>query len=323
MTFFSRLVRWKRSVLSPGPPEESVYRLLAEQSSDVLVHLAPDGLVTFVSPSVERMLGYKSEQIIGSDMLWLVVEQDRPDLVEAIGRLHRKETTQLRHQSRLVREDGTSVWTEGSSVRTEGDTGSIILILRDIADRKHLEEELAALALQDGLTGLANRRSFDQTIDLEWRRTVREMSELSLLLLDLDYFKQFNDEYGHQAGDDCLRSVAAATRSALSRPDDLACRYGGEEFAVILSRTNADGAIEIAERIRHAIEGLQIPHLGNSAAPVVTASIGIATALARAGGTMRMPEGLLQAADHALYRAKSEGRNRFSKSLLFAPGAET
>jgi diguanylate cyclase (GGDEF)-like protein/PAS domain S-box-containing protein len=323
MTFLSSFFRRKRPSPSPRRLDESIYRALAEQASDVLVHFEPGGRVTYISPSVQRVLGYTPEQVIGTDMLWMVAEQDRSALAKAIADLGNARIAQLRHQSRLLRPDGTLIWVEGSSVITEDGTGSIILVLRDIAERKHREEELAALALEDALTGLANRRSFDQTLDLEWRRTVREMSELSLLLLDLDHFKQFNDEYGHQAGDDCLRSVAAAIKSSLFRPGDLACRYGGEEFAVILSRTNTDGAIEIAERIRHAVEDLQIPHSRNSAAPVVTTSIGIATALARAGGTMRMPEGLLQAADHALYRAKSEGRNRFSKSLLFAPTQET
>jgi len=323
MTFFSAVIRRRHFARPTRVADESVYRVLAEQASDVLIHIGPDGLATYVSPSVERILGYRPEQVIGTDTLWLLAEQDRPALVEGAARLQKGEIAQLRHQVRLLRADGTTVWVEGSSVVAEDGSGSMILVMRDIADRKHLEEELAALALQDGLTGLANRRSFDQTLDREWRRTVREMSQLSLLLLDLDHFKQFNDEYGHQAGDDCLRSVAAAARSALTRPGDVACRYGGEELAVILSGTGADGAIEIAERVRHAIQALQIPHLGNSGAPVVTVSIGVATALARVGGTMRMPEGLLQAADHALYRAKSEGRNRISKSLLFAPGAES
>jgi diguanylate cyclase (GGDEF)-like protein/PAS domain S-box-containing protein len=323
MSFFSALLRRKGPVRSAGATDESVYRVLAEQASDVLIHIGPDGLVTYASPSVERMLGYRPEQVIGTDTVWLLAEEDRAALVNAVARLQKGEVAQLRHQARLLRADGTTVWVEGSSVTAEDGKGSIILVIRDIADRKRLEEELATFALQDGLTGLANRRSFDQTLDREWRRTVRDTSQLSLLLLDLDHFKQFNDEYGHQAGDDCLRSVAAATRSALSRPGDIACRYGGEELAVILSETGADGAMEIAERVRQAVEALAIPHLGNSAAPVATVSIGVATALARAGGTMRMPEGLLLAADHALYRAKSEGRNRFSKALLFAPSAET
>lgn len=322
MTFFSDFLRWKSPVASAQPMDSSIYRMLAEQASDVLAHFGPDGMVRYISPSVETMLGYKPEQVVGTDMVWLVPEEDRPALVEALAQHLSGQTVRLRHQTRLLCADGTAIWVEGNSVLSEDGSGSTILVLRDITDRKHLEDRLAALALEDGLTGLANRRSFDETIDLEWRKTVRDMSQLSLLLLDLDNFKQFNDEYGHQAGDDCLRSVAAATRSALTRPGDLACRYGGEEFAVILSGASADRATQVADRIRLAVEALQIPHLGNSAAPVVTASIGVATALARVGGTMRMPEGLLQAADHALYRAKSEGRNRASKSLVFAPGAE-
>lgn len=291
MKFFRTLWGRKPPVLSPGSVDESVYRVLAEQASDALIHVGPDGLVTYASPSVEGMLGHRPDQIVGTDMRWLVAEQDRPALVAKLARLQSGEIARLRHQAAILCADGTSLWLEGSSVMSKDGTGSIILILRDIADRKNVEEQLTALALEDGLTGLANRRSFDQTLAREWLRTLREGSELSLLLLDLDHFKQFNDAYGHQAGDDCLRSVAAAMRSALSRPGDVACRYGGEEFAVILSGTSADGATQIAEQIRQKIEGLQIPHLTNSGGPVVTASIGIATAIARVGGRFECRKG--------------------------------
>ena len=192
-------------------------------------------------------------------------------------------------------------------------------MLRDITTRKQLEEELAKLALQDALTGLANRRSFDQALEREWDRTVREEGQMALLLIDIDQFKLFNDEYGHQAGDDCLRSVATCIRSQLSRSTDTAFRYGGEEMAVVLGGTGREGAMEVALRLRQAVIALSIPHARSSAARHVTISIGVATAVSRDGGSMRMPEGLLQAADHALYRAKAEGRNQVSEALLFAP----
>lgn len=322
MSFLSALRQRLRPHRTQLDSETSVYRVLAEESSDVLIHMGSDGRVTYVSPSIERLLGYSSEQIVGTNMLWLVPEQDVPALVEAIASLRSGTVRQLRHQTRWVRADGTTLWIEGSSVVADNGTDSIVLVVRDIDDRKRLEDELSALALQDSLTGLSNRRSFDRNLDLEWHRTLHERTQLSLLLLDLDHFKQFNDEYGHQAGDDCLRAVAATTKSMLSRAGDLACRYGGEELAVILSGTSAEAATEIAERIRAGIESLAIPHQNNPGAQVVTVSIGIATALARIGGTMRMPEGLLAAADHALYRAKHEGRNRSSQSLLFAPALE-
>jgi diguanylate cyclase (GGDEF)-like protein len=195
----------------------------------------------------------------------------------------------------------------------------IVAAMRDVSDRKVLEDKLAALAMTDGLTGIANRRAFDEALDREWKRTLREGSQISLLLLDLDHFKEFNDLYGHQFGDDCLRAVAAAVAGAV-RETDLAARYGGEEIAIILPATGSAGAIETAEKVRAAVEALRITHEGNpDAGGWVTASIGVATALARDGGTMRMPESLLLSADHALYKAKNEGRNRLGTALLMAP----
>jgi diguanylate cyclase (GGDEF)-like protein len=138
-------------------------------------------------------------------------------------------------------------------------------------------------------------------------------------LLDLDHFKQFNDAYGHQVGDDCLRTVAAALKGAV-RATDIAARYGGEELAAILPSTDSAGALDAAEKVRSAIEALRLTHPGNpEGRSWMTASVGAATALARCGGTMRMPESLLLAADTALYKAKREGRNRVECALLMAP----
>jgi diguanylate cyclase (GGDEF)-like protein len=190
-------------------------------------------------------------------------------------------------------------------------------VLRDVSDRKALEDKLAAQALTDGLTGLANRRAFDEALDRVWRTTVRQGTKMSLLLLDIDFFKGFNDKYGHQVGDDCLRAVAAAVAGALSRPSDLAARYGGEELAVILHDTDGPGAIEVAERIREAIQALRIPHEENHPGnQCISVSIGAATAISLVGGTMNMPAGLLAAADTALYKAKHSGRNRVATGLL-------
>jgi diguanylate cyclase (GGDEF)-like protein len=190
--------------------------------------------------------------------------------------------------------------------------------MRDMTERKKLEDKLSALALTDSLTELPNRRAFDETLDREWKRTLREGSQISLLLLDLDHFKEFNDQYGHQVGDDCLRAVAGAVRGAV-RATDIPARYGGEEIAVILPSTNTPGATEVAEKVRLAVESLQIVHEANPEGRYwVTASIGIATALSRQGGTMRMPESLLLAADNALYKSKREGRNQVATALLVA-----
>ena len=168
-------------------------------------------------------------------------------------------------------------------------------------------EELYRLATTDALTGIANRRSFDDHLAREWRRMVRERSAMTVILGDIDFFKNFNDLYGHQAGDACLQAVAQAMRSQAARPGDFIARYGGEEFVIVLPRTSAAGARHIAEQIRRAVEALGIPHADSRAAPAVTISLGVAQAAPTAG---LEPEALLRAADAALYKAKAQGRNR-------------
>ncbi len=174
-------------------------------------------------------------------------------------------------------------------------------------------EALQRLAYLDGLTQIANRRLFDERLRQEWPRMKREQQPLSLILCDVDYFKQYNDTYGHQAGDDCLRSVAQALATAARRPPDLAARYGGEEFAVLLPNTSLAGAVDVANVIQTHIESLQIPHRNSAVSQYVTASFGVASLIPE-GETA--PEALLTQVDQALYQAKIEGRDRVSSYPL-------
>jgi diguanylate cyclase (GGDEF)-like protein len=172
-------------------------------------------------------------------------------------------------------------------------------------DLKRARDQLTLLAATDGLTGLANRRQFDEALAREYARLARSRHELSVLLADIDHFKPYNDRYGHVRGDECLQSVARAIASAAFRPADLAARYGGEEFACILPETSPVGAMVIAERIRAAIAELAIPHV-DTPSGTVTVSIGIASEHCLPGGS---GSGLVMRADAQLYRAKSEGRD--------------
>ncbi len=171
-----------------------------------------------------------------------------------------------------------------------------------------VNQELEQLATQDGLTQIANRRTFNRVLFQEWERLRREKQPLSLLLIDVDYFKRYNDHYGHQAGDDCLRQVAQMLQQAAQRSADLVARYGGEEFAVLLPQTNIQGAIEVAQNIQNLLHSLGIEHRYSPISPQVTVSIGLGTVVPRP--TISTKQWVYQI-DQALYAAKAQGRNSY------------
>ncbi|EJM85038.1 diguanylate cyclase (GGDEF) domain-containing protein [Pseudomonas sp. GM74] len=166
---------------------------------------------------------------------------------------------------------------------------------------------LQRLMNSDGLTGLSNRRHFDEYMELEWRRSLREQSQLSLLMIDVDYFKAYNDSFGHLEGDEALRKVAAAIKDASARPSDLPARYGGEEFALVLPNTSQGGARLVAEKLRQTVAALKIPHNSPTEGSSLTISIGLSTITPKAGSNCR---DLISAADKGLYLAKNNGRNQ-------------
>ena len=196
----------------------------------------------------------------------------------------------------------------------DGEVIGMVARFRDITERKYAEntlkeanERLERLSTSDGLTGVANRRCFDQTIQREWTRLQRTKDSLALIMCDVDFFKLFNDTYGHQGGDDCLKSIAKALQETTRRGGDCVARYGGEEFAVIMPETDEKSAVHIAEKIRQAVEKMAIAHSKSSIALCVTLSLGVTTVVPDDQGT---PELLIKCADKALYLAKSSGRNR-------------
>lgn len=168
-------------------------------------------------------------------------------------------------------------------------------------------QKLKRYAYLDGLTQVANRRRFEQFMHHEWRRLMREQSPLALIMADIDHFKAYNDIYGHQSGDECLRRVAGTLRSAVQRPADMVARYGGEEFAIVLPNTDLEGAETVAQKIRLMVKNQKIPHQGSTSSQVVTMSLGVAVMFPH---PLRVPDDLIEAADMALYRAKENGRDR-------------
>ena len=181
-------------------------------------------------------------------------------------------------------------------------------------------DKLRRLSSLDGLTGIPNRRRFDEYLDLEWKRAVREQKPLGLIVLDLDHFKPYNDHYGHLTGDFCLKRVARALVSVIKRPADLVARYGGEEFSAILPDTSEEGAKHLAEEMRLTVERMSIPHAASPVSRRVTISLGVCSLMPDAESS---PNRLIEGADKALYEAKQSGRNKVVVSALGGdPGEE-
>ncbi|MDB5416470.1 MAG: diguanylate cyclase [Rubritepida sp.] len=290
---------------------EAEFRMLAEHASDMVSRVGTDGVWRYASPAATRLLGVDPAELVGRRPEDHIHPEDRPEFEALVACLSfGQEQGGLIY--RANRTDRSEIWVE-STLRLVRDpqTGApngYVGISRDVTVSKELETKLAALATTDGLTGIANRRRFDDDLLTEWRRAARDGTSIALLLLDVDHFKAFNDRYGHPAGDECLRSVASSIAATIRRPGDKAARYGGEEFAVILPATDLVGALDVAERVRGAIEALSLRHEGNGTG-VVTVSIGVA-------GTVPSPlvpietSALIKASDEALYQAKHTGRNR-------------
>ncbi|WP_076958091.1 diguanylate cyclase [Teichococcus deserti] len=304
---------------------EADFRLLAENSSDLVARVGADGCFRYVSPASRRMFGAAPEDLLGRPVIEQVLPEDRAMVGAAVEPLRLGLAEEARISHRLRHGDG-QVWIEVALRATRdavtGAMGGAIVVMRDVTARKAEERQLEALARTDGLTGIANRRSFDEALAREWRRCAREALPVSLLLLDVDRFKLYNDHYGHQQGDATLRAVAQALAMQARRPGDLPARYGGEEMALLLAGSEPAEALLLAERARAAIQALAIEHDKSPPAGVVTVSIGVATAWPQPeveGAAATGPEALVAAADGALYVAKRQGRNRVETTETVPP----
>jgi diguanylate cyclase (GGDEF)-like protein/PAS domain S-box-containing protein len=284
--------------------DEVSFEFLAENSIDVICRAGADMMLRYVSPSSSRVLGWDPEEMTGK----------RPDdfiLSADIVFLPHGQVTGLDRSPLTVRmrkKDGTLAWVEIKHHTmcnpATGEPVETVIVIRDTTRNRMLEEQLSALELKDSRTGLSTARAFEEALQNEWNRSLREGSSISLLLLDFNHFRQFHDWRQHREGDRCLAKAAAAVIGVL-RVTDFAARYGAEEIAVILPSTSSDGAIKVAQKLQSAVETLRSP----TAEPGkregrLTVSIGLATVLARPGSTMRMPELLRLGADRALQKAK-------------------
>lgn len=302
---------------------EERFRNLFENSPVAYQSLDKEGCFIEVNSELCDLLGYTREEIIGKSFGDFWSKENKYLFSKKFACFKNDGIT--RSELRLIRKNGAeiTVLIEG---RVQYDNNREFLkthcILYNITERKEMEKALRltrAKLLQanrkleklvniDPLTQIANRRRFDDYLKKEWQRLLREQKILSLIMFDVDYFKRYNDRYGHQEGDECLIKIAQAAQKALYRPTDLVARYGGEEFVVILPNTNQAGAIMVAERIREAIKKLSIPHSASEISDRVTISLGIASLIPEAKICSEM---LVEQADRALYIAKNQGRDRF------------
>lgn len=289
--------------------------------------------VTIWNRACEQLTGVPAPEVLGTADHWRsFYDVQRPTLADLVLRTG-SDPAQAGEASAAMADGGRS--TPGLSIESwcdmpragrrrylaadaspifgaNGQLSAVVETLRDLTDEKMAQAALEQLATRDGLTGLANRRCFDDTLQAEWARALRQVQPLSLLMVDVDNFKAYNDAHGHLGGDECLKRVARAVASEM-RANDLVARYGGEEFAVVLPNQSLKGAAIVAERIRSRVEQLQLPC--RFAAGHVTVSIGAATAIA---GPDNHANQLVAIADAALYRAKHLGRNRISLPMTEA-----
>jgi diguanylate cyclase (GGDEF)-like protein/PAS domain S-box-containing protein len=275
-------------------------------------------------------LDYDNEEIQSLTNIDITHPEDKEASKRLFDKVVNGDIDRYRLEKRFVRKDGSFFWADASVSAIKDKNGAVtnvVAMVADITERKDAERQVQELVLElasekdcalekaktDGLTGLANRRYFDDTLRTELLRLTRSNGILSLIMVDIDHFKKFNDSYGHVAGDDCLRKVASALQHTVWRAPDTVARYGGEEFAIILPDTESHGAALLAERIRKSVEELGIPYLVAGAAGYVTISLGFVTVPA---ASLAKPEEAVALADSALYAAKDNGRNRVEMAVF-------
>jgi diguanylate cyclase (GGDEF)-like protein/PAS domain S-box-containing protein len=296
--------------------DDAVYKTLLESTKAIPWKIDWATMkFAYIGPQIEQLLGWTPES-------WQTVEDwatrmhpdDRQWVVDYCVA---QSKAGIDHEAdyRAATSDGSYRWIRDvvHVVRhPNGDVLALVGFMFDISERKRTEErlmvmqrELEDLSFKDGLTGLLNRRRFDALLATEWGAAKRTKQPLSLIMIDIDLFKQYNDRYGHVRGDECLKTVAAALTSAANRPRDFLARYGGEEFVLVLPDTDAAGAARIAEKCREAIAAAEIAH-ETSAGGRLTLSMGVGTIVPTAEDAQ---VALIEAVDHCLYEAKASGRN--------------
>jgi diguanylate cyclase (GGDEF)-like protein/PAS domain S-box-containing protein len=308
----SRLARLIHARTQELAASENRIRSVVDSVVESVILIDIKGRILSLNAAAQEMFGWSEDELIGRNVAKLMPPpfSDEHDgyLAQFLATGERRIIGVGGRRLTGRRKDGSDFDMELSvSVAGEGDDRVFTGIVRDIGLQLAYEQGLERLSLRDSLTGLDNRRAFESTLDEEWRRGLRTGASLAVVLLDIDYFKPFNDRYGHIAGDACLERVAAAISLGVNRAGDTAARYGGEEFVLVLQATDREGAVATAESIRRAVQDLEIPHEDGGPRGLVTLSAGVA---AQVPAQEASAKDLVSRADEALYRAKHAGRNR-------------
>jgi len=298
--------------------DSAVYKTLLESTKAIPWKIDWSTMTfAYIGPQIEPLLGWSQESWVTAEDWATRIHPDDRDYVVNFCIAQSKAGVDHEADYRALTKDNGYVWIRDVVHVVRNDSGeveSLIGFMFDISERKKTEEklialqkELEALSFKDGLTGIANRRQFDVSLEREWESARSSSMPLSLILLDVDFFKQYNDLYGHIQGDQCLIEIAQTLSLAAIGPRDVVARFGGEEFILMLPETDASGARKVAERCQRLIEKLAVPHSQSPHGQHVTVSIGVGTV---APSAETSATGFLQAVDRQLYAAKQNGRNR-------------
>jgi diguanylate cyclase (GGDEF)-like protein/PAS domain S-box-containing protein len=298
--------------------DQAVYKTLLESTRAIPWKIDWKTMTfAYIGPQIETLLGWSQASWVSAEDWAARIHADDRDRVVEFCISQSQNGVDHEADYRALTAAGDYVWIRDvvHVVRDDnGEVDSLIGFMFDISERKKTEEQLLTLQKQleeysykDGLTGVANRRMFDSVLATEWANAQRTLQPLSLILLDIDHFKQFNDHYGHIQGDDCLKSVGQALSLAASRPRDFLGRFGGEEFVLVLPETDEAAARHIAERCRQQVRQQRIPHERSSVSSMLTISLGVGTIVP---GAHDRPLDFLNAVDKLLYQAKQLGRDR-------------
>ena len=297
--------------------DSDVYKTLLESTNAIPWRIDWNTMTfSYIGPQIERLLGWKQDSWVGvNDWVERMHPDDRDYVVEFCVSQSR---AGVDHEAdyRALTQQGDYVWIRDvvHVLRKDGEVEALVGFMFDISERKKTEEHLSRLqkqleeySFQDGLTGIANRRMFDTVLEREWANAQRTGLPLSLIILDIDYFKQYNDHYGHIKGDECLRQVAHTLSQAANRPRDFIARIGGEEFVWLLPETDAASARQVAQRCLHLIRQQQITHGFSPVSNLLTLSLGVGTRIVTQDCPMLA---FVEDVDKLLYQAKRNGRMR-------------